>query len=65
MNETITIDKETAQLLADFVMKHGYDWRKFYNEQKGRWEVWTPESHQAWRRVIDLLRGPAPKKEEE
>ncbi len=60
---TFTINKDLSVLLADFLLNHGYEFRRMYDDRHGVKRNWpsqyppTLESRRAWLELIALLKG--------
>jgi hypothetical protein len=57
---TLTINKETARILARFLSDHDYEWRHCYDDQKGIRcpyfaTVPSAESRRAWLELVNIL----------
>lgn len=64
---TITMNKEIAQMLAKFLLNHGYEWHRYYDDTAGITRdsyfrsIPSLESRQAWLELVSLLEETADK----
>jgi hypothetical protein len=57
---TVTINKQTARILARFLSDHCYEWRHCYDDQKGIRNSYfatvpSVESRQVWLELVNTL----------
>ena len=57
---TLTINKDTARILARFIAMNGYEWRQLYDDQnqiRHSYSATVPssESREAWKELIGAL----------